>query len=177
MFRRNDLKAKFVRLLQKRIERPNPLRGPGPGRTLLKHLAKCGWTKIVTHNSLNVSHEDLGTMDFFASPDAQLKRWLSYTARQIIFEGLRARAEGETSGFPRKDAKGIPLLFVPDLEVNWLLLDGNVSEKLIEATPHIEEQLDPISYRRLEVIMTGAIRTQVRFNAAGIKTPLRTRIL
>ena len=86
-------------------------------------------------------------------------------------EGLRARAEGETNGFPRRDAKGIPKIFVPDLEVNRLLLDGNISKQLFEAIPHIDEKLDPISYRRLEVIMTGAIRTQVRFNSAAIKDP------
>ncbi len=110
-------------------------------------------------------------MDFFTAPLAQVTRWLSYTARQHIFEGLRARAEGETSGFPRKDAKGIPLLFVPDLEVNRLLLYGKASDKLMESIPHLGDQLDTICCRRLEVITTGAIRTQVRLNAAHIKTP------
>ncbi len=60
------------------------------------HLAKCEWTKAVTSDSLIVAHTDVGTMDFFRSPDAQLKRWLSYTARQVICEGLRARADGGT---------------------------------------------------------------------------------
>ena len=135
------------------------------------HLIKCGWAKVPTTNTLIVAQNELGTMDFFKAPLAQLSRWLSYTARQHIFEGLRARAEGETTGFHRKDAKGIPDLFVPDLEVNRLLLDAKISKALFEATPHIDEKLDSISYRRLEVIMTGAIRTQVRLNAAGIKTP------
>ena len=81
MFKRPDLRVKFVRLLQKRIEKPYPLRGPGPTRTLLMHLAKCEWSKATTSDSLQVAHIELGTMEFFTSLDAQIKRWLSYTAR------------------------------------------------------------------------------------------------
>ncbi len=40
-----------------------------------------------------------------------------------------------------------------------------------EIIPHLGNELESIDRRRLEVIMTGAIRTQVRLNAAGIKTP------
>ncbi len=60
---------------------------------------------------------------------------------------------------------------MPDLEAN-----RKVSVKLMESIPQLEEQLDTISCRRLEVIMTGAIRTQVRLNAANIKKT-RTIIL
>ncbi len=95
---------------------------------------------------------------------------MSYTARQHLLEDLRARAEGGAVGFARKDAKGIPRGVAPDLEVSRLLLDGKVSEALMEAIPHLNEPLDSLSSRRLEVIMTGAIRTQVRLNSAGIKT-------
>ena len=109
-------------------------------------------------------------MDFFTAPDAQLKRWLPYTARLIILEGLRARSEGENNTFPRKDAIGILPGFVHDLEANRLVLDNNIGETLSEVIPHLEGPLDPISHRRLEVIMTGAIRTQVRLNTANIKT-------
>ncbi len=70
-----------------------------------------------------------------------------------------------------KTLKGFQNLFVPDLEVNRLLLDGKISKQLFEVIPRIDEKLDSISYRRLEVIMTGAIRTQVRLNSAGIKDP------
>ncbi len=108
--RREDLGLKFLALFKKILERPFPLRGPGRTRILLMHLTKCGWEKAPTKNTLIVAQHELGMMDFFTAPLAQLTRWLSYTARQHIFEGLRARAEGETSGFPRKDAKGIPLL-------------------------------------------------------------------
>ncbi len=59
------------------------------------HLSKCEWAKAITSDSLIVAHVDLGTMVFFTFPDAQLERWLSYTARQVICEGLRARADGE----------------------------------------------------------------------------------
>ena len=111
-------------------------------------------------------------MGFFIAPVAQLERRLSYTASQYLLDNLRARAEGETNGYARKDAKGIPHNFVPDLSVNRLLLDDKVGEKLAKATPHLgEEPLSSVSKRRLEVIMTGAIRTQVRLNSAGIKTP------
>jgi hypothetical protein len=130
--KREELRLAFLALFKKRLETPFPLQGPGPTRALLMHLTKCGWGKVPTTSTLIVAQNELGTMDFFTAPLAQLTRWLSYTARQHIFEGLRARAEGETSGFPRKDAKGIPPLFVPDLEVNRLLLDGKVSEKLME---------------------------------------------
>ena len=102
MFRRIDLRVKFVKLLQKRINHPQLLKGPGPVRTLLMHLNKCEWSNAVTSDSLTVAHSELGTMDFFTSPDAQLKRWLSYTARQAMCEGLRARANGETCFFPQK---------------------------------------------------------------------------
>ena len=107
--RREDLGLKFLALFKKILERPFPLRGPGPTRTLLMHLTKCGWEKAPTQKHYN-SGSKRSRHDFFTAPLAQLTRWLSYTARQHIFEGLRARAEGETSGFPRKDAKGIPLL-------------------------------------------------------------------
>ncbi len=86
MYRREDLRLKFLGHFKKRIDGPLPLRSPGPTRTLLMHLTKCEWTKAVASDSLIVAHADLGTMDFFASPDAQLKRWLSYTARQVICE-------------------------------------------------------------------------------------------
>mgnify|MGYP000214292680 CR=1 FL=1 len=132
------------------------------------HLAKCEWTKAVTSDSLIVAHTDLGTMDFCASPDAQLKRWVSYTARHILCEGLRARAEGENHLFPRKDAVGIPAGFVPDLELNRLLLGNKITDKEKETIPHLENPLESLDRRRLEVIMTGAIRTQVRLDAAGI---------
>ena len=102
------------------------------------HLTQMRMGKVPTKNILIVAQNELGTMEFFTAPLAQLNRWLSYTARQHIFEGLRARAEGETSGFPRKDAIGIPLLFVPDLEVSRLLLDGKVSEQFMEIIPHLE---------------------------------------
>ena len=92
------------------------------------HLAKCGWVKIPTVNTLIVAHNELGTMDFFTAPVAQLERWLSYTASQSLLEDLRARAEGETDGFARKDAKGIPYGFAPDITVNRLLLDNRVGE-------------------------------------------------
>ncbi len=118
MFRRTGLRVNFVRLLLKRIDRPNPLRGTGPGRTLLMHLNKCEWAKAVTSDSLIVARVDLGTVFFCTSPGAQLKRWLSYAARQVICEGLRARTDGETNLSPRKDAIGIPAGFVPDLELN-----------------------------------------------------------
>ena len=107
---------------------PHPLRGTGPVRTLLMHLTKCEWSKATTSDSLIVAHIDLGTKGFFTSTDAQVKGWLSYTARQVILDGLRARAEGETPYFPRKDAAGIPEGFVPDLEVNRLVLDNKVSD-------------------------------------------------
>ena len=64
MFRRIDLRVKFVRLSQKWINHPYPLKGSGLGRTLLMHLTKCEWTKAVTSDSLIVAHVDLGTMDF-----------------------------------------------------------------------------------------------------------------
>ena len=64
MFREAGLRVKFVRLLQKRINHPHPLRGTGPGRTLLMHLTKCEWTKAVASDSLIVAHADLGTMFF-----------------------------------------------------------------------------------------------------------------
>ena len=54
---------------------------------------------------------------------------------------------------------------------NRLLLDNKVTNKEKETIPHLESTLEPIDQRRLEVIMTGAIRTQVRLNAAGIKNP------
>ncbi len=73
-------------------------------------------------------------MDIFTSQDAQLKRWLSYTARQVSFK--RARAEGDSAYSPRKDAAGIPEGFVPDLEVNRLVLGNKVSDKERELTPH-----------------------------------------
>ena len=104
------------------------------------HLNKCEWSKAVTSDSLIFAHNELGTMDFFTSPDAQLKRWLSYTARQVICEGLRARANGETCLFPRKDAQGIPAGFVPDIELNRLLLDNKLSEKEKETIPHLENR-------------------------------------
>ena len=97
---------------------------------------------------------------------ARLRR----TTKQFL-EKLRARAEGETSLYTRKDAIGIPPGFVPDYEVNSLLLDRKISEKQYESIPHLGEPLLTIEKRRLEVIMTGAIRTQIRLNAAGIKSP------
>ena len=60
---------------------------------------------------------------------------------------------------------------MPDLELNQLPLDNKVTEKEKEVIPRLENSLEPIDQRRLEVIMTGAIRTQVRLNAAGIKNP------
>ncbi len=93
MFKRPNQRVNCVRLLQSRIEMLYPLRGSGPTGTLLMHLAKCEWSKATTSDSLQVAHIELGTMDVFTSPDAQLKRWLSYTGGQIILEGLRARAE------------------------------------------------------------------------------------
>ena len=172
LLKRPDLRIRFLSLLTKRIQSTNPLSGPGPTRTLLMHLTKCGWTKAPTRNTLIVAHNELGTMEFFIAPRAQLERWLSYTASQYLLNNLRARAEGETNGYARKDARGIPVNFVADLSVNRHLLDDNVGGKLAKATPHLgEEPLSSVSKRRLEVIMTGAIRTQVRLNSAGIKTP------
>ena len=109
---------------------------------------------------MQVANVDLGTMDFFTAPDAQLKRWLSYTARQIILEGLRARAEGENNTFPREDAISILPGFVPDLEANRLVLDNKVSDRERELIPHLQEPLELISQRILEVVMTGAIRAR-----------------
>ncbi len=135
MFRRIDLRVKYGRLLQKRINHPHPLRGTGPGRTLLMHLNKCEWAKAVASDSLIVAHVDLGTMYFFTSHDAQLKRWLSYTARHVICEGLRARTDGETNLSPRKDAIGIPAGFVLAQEFNRLLFDNKVTEKGERSNP------------------------------------------
>ncbi len=132
------------------------------------HLTKCEWAKATTSDSTQVAHVELGTMDFFTAPDAQLKRWLSYTARQILLEGLRARAEGESAAFARRDAIGIPTGFVPDLEVNRLVLDNKVTDREGELIPHLQEPLETISQRRLEVIMNGSIRTQVRLDTAAI---------
>ena len=81
-------------------------------------------------------------MDFFTAPDAQLTRWLSYTARQNLLEGIRARAEGETSGIARRDARGIPTGFEPNLEVNRLLLDNKVRDQLREQIPHLQDPRD-----------------------------------
>ena len=67
------------------------MRGPGPTRTLLKHLVKCDWVKIPTTNTLVVAHDKLGTMDLLTAPVAQIERWLSYTASQSLLEDLRAR--------------------------------------------------------------------------------------
>ncbi len=75
----------------------------------------------------------------FTAHSAQLTRWLSYIARHTLLESLRAMAEGETSGYARKDAKGTHPGFVPDLEVNQLLLDYKVGEKLMEQIPHLQE--------------------------------------
>ena len=119
--KRPDLRIKFLNILKKRIGRPIPLKGPSPTRTLLMHLAKCGWIKFPTTNTLIIAHHELGTMLFFIAPAAQIARWLSYTASQSILEDLRARAEGETNGFARKDAKGILPGFVPDLPVKLAL--------------------------------------------------------
>ena len=52
-----------------------------------------------------------------------------------------------------------------------LLLDNKVGEKLYELLPRHEGQLDPISHRRLDEIMTRAIRAQVRLNSACTETP------
>ena len=132
------------------------------------HLAKCDWVKIPTTNTLVVAHHELGSMDFSSAPAAHIERWLPYTASQSLLEDFRARAEGETTGFARKDAKGIPSGFVPDLAVDRLLLNNIVGAKLSEGIPHLEGQLDPIIHRRLEVIETGAIRTQARLASANI---------
>ena len=48
LLRRSDLRIRFLSLLTKRIQITNPLSGPGPTRTLLMHLTKCGWTKVPT---------------------------------------------------------------------------------------------------------------------------------
>ncbi len=80
MLKRPDLRIRFFNLAKKRIEGPFPLQGYGPTRTLLMHLAKCGWEKLPTTNTLSVAHHELGTMDLFTAPSAQLERWLSYTA-------------------------------------------------------------------------------------------------
>ena len=92
------------------------------------HLTKCGWSKVPRRNTLIAAHDELGTMDCFIAAVAQLERWLNYTASQSLLDDLRARAEGETNGYARKDAKGIPHSFVPDLSVNRLLLDDKVGE-------------------------------------------------
>ena len=68
----------------------------------------------------------------FTAPAAQIERWLSYTASQSLLEDLRARSEGETNGFARRDAKGVLPGIVPSLAVNWLLLDDRVGEPLSE---------------------------------------------
>ncbi len=94
------------------------------------HLTKCEWVKVPTTSTLIIGHDKLGAMDLLTAPSAQLERRLSYTARQIILEDLRARAERETTGFAKKDAKGIPRGSVPDLEANRLLLDDKVSEHM-----------------------------------------------
>ena len=62
--------------------------------------------------------------------------------------------------FPRKDALAIAEGFVPDLEINRLVLDNKLTDKERETVPHLEQPLETISQRRLEVIMTGAIRTR-----------------
>ena len=51
------------------------------------------------------------------------------------------------------------------------MLDDTVGEKLMTAIPHLGEPLDSLSKRRLEVIMTGAVRTHVGLNSAGINSP------
>ena len=87
---------------------------------MLMHITKCGWSKAISQESIQLAHHELGNLNFFAAPAAQLRRWLDYTARQSNLEKLRARAEGETSLYVRKDALGIPPGFVPDFEVNRL---------------------------------------------------------
>ena len=130
LLKRSDLRIRFLNLLTKRIQSTNPLRGPGPTRTLLMHLTKCGWANVPTTNTLIVAQNELGTV-FFIAPVAQLERWLSYTASQSLLEDLRARAEGETNGFARKDDTGIPHSFAPYLSVNRLLLDDRVGEHFL----------------------------------------------
>ena len=112
----------------KRSANQFPLRIPGPTRTMLMHLTKCGWADATSKDFIQLAHVELGSLSLFAAPDAQLHRWLTYSARQHNLETLRARAEGETSTYGRKDATGIPPGFVPDYEVNRLLLDNKVSE-------------------------------------------------
>ncbi len=138
---------------------------------MLMHLAKCGWANATSRNSIQLAHVELGNLNFFAAQAAQLHRRLTYTAGQHNPEKLRATAEGETATYGRKDAKGIPSGTVPDLAVNRLLLDNKFGEQLSEFLPHLEGPLVPISHRRLEVIMTRAIRTQVRLSSAQIETP------
>ena len=92
MLERPDLRVQFLSILKKRIKSPVPLKGPGPTRTLLMHLAKCGWVKIPTTNTLIVAQHELGTMDFFTAPAAQIEKCLSYTASQSLLEDLRAGA-------------------------------------------------------------------------------------
>ncbi len=74
MLKRPDLRIRFLNLPRKRIERHFPLEGYGPTRTLLMHLAKCGWEQTPTANTLIVAHHEHGTMDLFTEPLAQLER-------------------------------------------------------------------------------------------------------
>ena len=120
------------------MEAPFPLKGTGPTRTLLMHVARCDWIKEVTTNCLIVTHQELGA-EFFTAPNAQLDRWRSFTARRSLLDDLRARAEGETSGYARKDANGILKGFTPDLEANRLLLGNKVGDRCMELIPHCSE--------------------------------------
>ena len=106
--RRKDLRLKFLALFMKRIERPFPLPRPTTYENIAYAFDQMRMGGSPNQHTLIVARNELGTMDFFTAPLAQLTRWLSYTARQHIFEGLRARAEGETSGFPRKMPGGTP---------------------------------------------------------------------
>ena len=59
--------------------------------------------------------------------------------------------------------------FVHDLEVNRLVLDNKVTDREREIILHLPNSLETIDQRRLEVIMTGAVRTLFRPDAGGIK--------
>ena len=67
MFKRDDLRVRCLALFKKGLK-ALPLQCPGPTRTLLMHLMKCGWAKAPTTNTLIVAQNELGTMDFFKAP-------------------------------------------------------------------------------------------------------------
>ena len=81
--KRHDVRHKILALFKKRLAKTFPIQGPGPTRTLLMHLTKCGWEKSTHHQYAHTRPErvrDYGLLYRTISPTHQMAFLYSQTA-------------------------------------------------------------------------------------------------